>query len=639
MKLGLTIRKNIKMLLRTRISTLVLVLGPLLIILLVGLSFNSNTFSLNLGVYSDSYSDLSREFISKLNNESFAITQLDTEESCIDSVREQQTHACIIFPPDLNLENDKTNVIKFHVDQSKINLVYLVMSTIEESFSEVTTDISKGLTDTIVSTLFMTKAGLLDSQEIIADLKSKNSVILENSEESSSSLGELDFDTTGAQASVSTAEIEDQLDNLIEESEKVLDDITYYIEHNSTMSGNDEDEVLDAFDKLDDLITDTYNATYSDISEISEQLEFSIGTLSSKLEDAEGVSSDVISKLNLMQTSAERIKERAEELNQNMDTMVSDINSIQITNTENIVSPITTDIIPVAQSDSNLSYIFPSLIVILIMFIGLLLPSTLIIMEKNSRAHFRLFTTPTKPGMHIIATYLTSLIILTMQVFIILAVSQFYFKINFFNSLGILLLSLIIIMSLFILLGMLIGYVFNTEEMSMLASVSIATLLLLTSGIIFPIESMPKYIIEKVKYNPVVSGSEAFRKSILFTSGFDSMKEAFNILLISILVVLALIYIVKKLNKLNLKREKIDKKSLENKFLFGDRNAKTLPEFIVSIQNLEPKKFQNLLDEDAFKNWIQHIYKNGKLAKKIAEAETKEKMLEMLVEELKNNKK
>ncbi|MBT3720926.1 hypothetical protein HOG47_04705, partial [archaeon] len=48
MKLGLTIKKNIKMLLRSKISTLVLVLGPLLIILLVGISFNSNTFNLNL---------------------------------------------------------------------------------------------------------------------------------------------------------------------------------------------------------------------------------------------------------------------------------------------------------------------------------------------------------------------------------------------------------------------------------------------------------------------------------------------------------------------------------------------------------------------------------------------------------------
>ena len=186
---------------------------------------------------------------------------------------------------------------------------------------------------------------------------------------------------------------------------------------------------------------------------------------------------------------------------------------------------------------------------------------------------------------------------------------------------------------------MLIGDIFNTEEMSMLASVSVATLLLLTSGIVFPIESMPKYIIEKIKYNPVVSGSEAFRKSILFTSGLDSVKEPLGILLISIIFVIALVFIVKKLGTINIRREKINKKTLENKFNFGERKAKTLPEFIVSIQNMEQKRFQHLLDEDAFKNWIKYINKNIKLAKKVAKANKKQELLDILVNELKNNKK
>lgn len=642
MKLELTIKKNIKMLLRSRTSTLVLILGPLLIIMLVGLSFNSNTFNLNIGVYSDSYSDLSRDFISTLDNESFTITQLISEQSCIDSVKEQRTHACIIFPPDLSLNNDKTNIIKFHVDQSKINLVYLVMSTLEESFEEVTTDLSKELTDNIVTSLFMTKAGLLDSQTLVDSIKEKNSVIQTNSEKSSSDLDSLDFDTSGADVSISTEEIETNLIELLEESEDLYSDaisLLSDLEGDGNISSYAEGKIKDEFKEFRDLIADKQNVSLKKVLEISEKLDDSLGVLSAKLSNAEDVSADVVAKINLIKTNANTIKEKAESLDTNIGNMISDINSIQITNTENIVSPITTDIIPIVQSDSNLGYIFPSLIVILIMFIGLLLPSTLIIMEKNSRAHFRLFTTPTKPKLHVIATYLTSLLILTLQVVIILAVSQFYFKISFFNSFGMLLLSLIIIMSLFILTGMLLGYIFNTEEMSMLASVSIATLLLLTSGIVFPIESMPKYIIEKVKYNPVVSGSEVFRKSILFTSGFDSFKESLMILVGSIILVLALIFIVKKLDMFSFKREKIDKKSLENKFLFGERNAKTLPEFVVSIQNMDPNKFQHLLDEDAFKNWIQYIYKNTRLAKLVAKEETKEKVLEILVNELKNNKK
>ncbi|MBT4857983.1 ABC transporter permease [archaeon] len=644
MKLGLTIKKNIKMLLRSKISTLVLVLGPLLIILLVGISFNSNTFNLNLAVYSDSYSDLSREFIAKLDNESFAITQVGSELECTNTVKEQKTHACVVFPPDLTLDNEGSKIILFHVDQSKINLVYLVMSTLEESFAQVSTDISKGLTEDIITTLFMTKAGLIDSNPMIKDIESKNLLIIKNTKDSSTNLGEIDFDTSGSEASFSVTDIDTELDNLKKDTDEMIEEAIDAINDldDTSLTGNQSDYLEDIEDAVTDVegeIDNVHNSTTKKLAALNAKISDSLGKLTDKLEDAGDVSSQAIIKINTAKTNADEIALKSEELNKKIDELISNINNIQITNTDNIVSPITTEINPIVQSDSNLGYLFPSLIVILIMFIGLLLPSTLIVMEKNSRAHFRIFTTPTKPWLYTTATYMTSLILLLVQVLIILVVSQFYFKISFLNSFGILLLSLFIIMSLFILIGMLIGDIFNTEEMSMLASVSVATLLLLTSGIVFPIESMPKYIIEKIKYNPVVSGSEAFRKSILFTSGLDSVKEPLGILLISIIFVIALVFIVKKLGTINIRREKINKKTLENKFNFGERKAKTLPEFIVSIQNMEQKRFQHLLDEDAFKNWIKYINKNIKLAKKVAKANKKQELLDILVNELKNNKK
>jgi ABC-type multidrug transport system permease subunit len=502
MKLGLTIKKNIKMLMRSRVSTIVLVLGPLLVIMLVGLSFSSNTFSLKMGVYSESYSDLSREFISKLNEDGFSITQMETEEICINSVKEQQMHTCIIFPEDMSLDNEKTNLISFYVDQSQINLVYLVMSSLEGSFEEVTTGISKDLTDEIVSSLFLTKAGLLDSKEILTPLIDKNSLIIRTATDSSTSLGNLDLDTKGADASVSTKSIEDKLDSLLKNSGDLIDDTILLLDgfrNDGNISNYARGIIRSDLLELEDLIINAHNFSIKELGEISEKLSSSLEALSSKLNNAKDVNSAVITKINLIKENADDIKENSELLNLMIDGMVGRINNIQITNIENIVSPITTEIIPIAQSESNLSYIFPSLIVILIMFIGLLLPSTLIIMEKNSRAHFRIFTTPTKPWLHIVATYLTSLIILILQVFIILAVSQLYFKISFLSSFWMLMLSMFVIMSLFIMMGMLLGYLFNTEEMSMLASVSLATLLLLTSGIVFPIESMPSYIIEKIK--------------------------------------------------------------------------------------------------------------------------------------------
>ena len=97
MKTGKIIRKNIKLLLRSRVSTLVLIFGPLLVILLVGISFSTNSFNLNMGIYSDKYSNLSNSFVDKLSQEGYKVTKYNSETQCISSVKEGQTHACIVI--------------------------------------------------------------------------------------------------------------------------------------------------------------------------------------------------------------------------------------------------------------------------------------------------------------------------------------------------------------------------------------------------------------------------------------------------------------------------------------------------------------------------------------------------------------
>jgi hypothetical protein len=187
---------------------------------------------------------------------------------------------------------------------------------------------------------------------------------------------------------------------------------------------------------------------------------------------------------------------------------------------------------------------------------------------------------------------------------------------------------------------MVIGYVFNTEEMAMLASVSLGTLFLLTSGIIFPLESMPSYLIDKAKFSPMVMSSEMFKKAILFGGNFSSVKQPFFYLTVFSLVLLGIIFLIKKVGILKIilkkpNKSKIKKDWLKNQFKFGDRNAKTLPEFIVSLQNMSSETFHDLLKQNAIANWLSLIYKNRYLAKKIEDLKTKQQIVDVLVEELK----
>ena len=644
MKTRKIINKNIKLLLRSRISTLILILGPLLIIVLVGLSFSTSSFNLNMAVYSDDYSELTESFITNLNNESFSVIKYETNESCISSVKEQKTHACILFPPGLDIENEKTNIIKFYVDQSKVNLVYLVMSTLEKSFGEVTTKISKDLTNNIVTTLLKTKNDLDSADTLLKTIIADNTIITDNSVSSLNSLNELDFDSGAKSVSISLDSITDEIDKLKEETiELVEEGLAFAVDldnHGSLTNNqsNDLEDIEDSFSDIRSTIRSRHNSTTKELNNLIFNLDSSLNELADKLDKAGTASNDAIKKLSELKDKSNNLKKNSKDLENKIKTMISSINLIKITNTENIVSPISTEINYIAQKKSNLGFLFPSLIVMLIMFIGLFLPSILIIMEKNSKAHFRVFTTPTKDIMHVLATYLTSIILVSLQLIIILTVSQFYFNINFFDSFFIIFISLFIIMTLFILLGMLIGYIINTEEMAMLASVSVATLFLLTSGIIFPIESMPQYIIEKVKFNPAVLGSDVLKKALLFDGGFSSVKQQLCYLFLSVLIIIGLIYLVKKLSKIQFKkkdRSYMEKKIILGYFDFGERKAKTLPEFIVSIQNLNEDKYLELLNKKAFRNWIWKVYNNRNLAKKIQDIKLRDELVDILTKELK----
>ena len=75
------IKKNFKLLIRSRSSALVVILGPLLIVLLMGVAFNSSgLYNINVGVYSKAYSALSDDLITKLKDDRFSVFKYESED-------------------------------------------------------------------------------------------------------------------------------------------------------------------------------------------------------------------------------------------------------------------------------------------------------------------------------------------------------------------------------------------------------------------------------------------------------------------------------------------------------------------------------------------------------------------------------
>ena len=207
------------------------------------------------------------------------------------------------------------------------------------------------------------------------------------------------------------------------------------------------------------------------------------------------------------------------------------ISAIQITDPEAITQPIVTTIKPVVQEKTYLNYLFPVLVVLIIMFTALLITPTLILLDKHSPASFRTYMTPVKDGSYVMANFVTASILLGLQVVIILAIASIFFSEQIIANIPEAILLLLMINSLFVLIGMMIGYIFNTEETATLAAVSIGAVFLFISDVIIPIESMPEVFAYIASFNPYVLGSSLLRRALLFDASLLSLLNDLFILL------------------------------------------------------------------------------------------------------------
>ena len=126
-------KKNLKLLIRSKSSALIVFLAPLLIILVLGLSYNtSSQYAINIGVYADTFTEEINQFTETLKEEEFKIIKYDnlSLEQCQEDVKYGLIHTCIQVPDNFKIESNSAKEIIFHIDPSKINLVWMIQETL-----------------------------------------------------------------------------------------------------------------------------------------------------------------------------------------------------------------------------------------------------------------------------------------------------------------------------------------------------------------------------------------------------------------------------------------------------------------------------------------------------------------------------
>ena len=485
-KLFYVCRKNFQLLIRSKISALIFILGPLLIIFLVTLFFNTSAlYDMNIATYSESYSTISDGIIENLSDSQYNVMKMDSEEECINAIKYQDFHICAIFPSNMILDNSANNVIKIYVDNSRINIANLISTQISSKVSVEASELSSEIVTEILTVLDTVNTENSANQNIITNLEAYN---------------------TEAQSSLSSAT-----------SSSSGIDLTY-TEISDTTISTETSSILSS------------NITSSELSSLNSYISGLVSSYESQLSSASTELTTVSSYLSSISTDLDSEAEKISSISTNLDEIQTQIDSIKITNVDSIVSPIKTSIEPISSTNSYLLYILPSILILLIMFVSLLISSSSIITERKSTAHFRNFINPTSYVLPFMGELISDLIIIVFQSTVIMGLLFYFFQDLGWQTFAFAGGIVILVSAFFILLGMTIGYIFTTKQSTALGSISIGMILMLFSNTILPLETMSATLRTYLQYNPFVLGESILKKIFLFNATFAEVSTQIYIL-------------------------------------------------------------------------------------------------------------
>jgi len=546
-----TINKNIRLILRSKASALIIIIAPILLFLLVGSAYNhAKTYSLTLGVFSSNL-DAAQPVIDVLSEQEFKVVKYNSSDSCLADLKLGYLNTCLSLPADLTITDNTQKEVIFYADQSDVNLVWMVSDTIKTKLNLKSKEISTSLTEELLNKINTAKTKLSDKTALAEEIKSRETAAAAAIDSANQRLGGMDVTLIGGAYNESSLT---NLKSLITgESSKMSASLASAKSQitNLNLSSSDQTSILAYLDSsiinLANIDKEfSGNGSYTTFNSLFTVVKNDLIAANNKLQAAATLKEGITKEVSTIKSSLDVNSAALSVLHQTMGEIVSSLSDVKVSSAATIVNPLVTKIEYTTAKKTYFNYIFPSLLIIVMMFVGLLLGTTLVMMEKHSPAHFRNFISPVSKTTFILANYITTLLVIVIQTAIIFTISWYFFSWQGAENIPAMLLVLFLAASVFTFLGMLMGYIFSTEDTAILTAASLGSLFLFFSGIILPLESVPSLIKQVTIYSPFVISESLLKEILLYSSTLDLFIEELLLLFGYALVLCLLILIIEE---------------------------------------------------------------------------------------------
>lgn len=527
----LLVKKNIKLLVRSKGSLLIVILAPLLLILLIGLSYDTNSnYGLVLGVLSSWSSSESTIFKDAIEDIGYKVLLYNDMSECESDLIDGYTHACVNVPDDLTVKTNEIKSVEIIIDASRTNLAGEVQAVLDDQFQVRTQQLSEDLVHVLLDRIIETSNILQDINE---DLTGQLELI-DLAKSRSSSLNDqltavpnftMDL---GINSDSATRIFEDYVEQ-IESIEQDFDRVQSLLGSMDPALADRVTQLSGSITELKDEIDSTSSSSLNGIVQGVYASEQSLDILQNDLEQ-------YMNTLNFMEDDADSISNLLYDLDSKLSTsqkqtniLVRESKTLNVDNASIITDPVTVDVVPVAGG-TRLQYVFPALISMITLFLSLMLSITLVMMEKTNTASVRNRIVPVKKKLFLISNIISTMILVMFQVTIMMLISTAFLDIPL-TSLAAIFVTLLLSCIVFSIIGVGIANIFLMHETAILAGISTGSLFLFLSNVFVPVEGMSLFIRDVVAFNPFVVSERVIRELFIFKQGIMSQTEDLLILI------------------------------------------------------------------------------------------------------------
>ncbi|MBR9706525.1 ABC transporter permease [Candidatus Pacearchaeota archaeon] len=551
-------KKNLKTVSRNWNYFVVLIVCPIALILIAGTLLSSSSASnLRVGVINEDpeYNFDFSEFKKIKNYHSLS--------SCINDLVEETTNICFHIQKDNGVRQ-----IDIMIDNSKESIEVYMKKYILEKVSEeqavfieeTAKDLDAKMTlfstsiDTAKKELDQVYVELEEQEEMLSLYHTNVTNTIRTVEDIEAQLNYLKYQYDTAAQSSEAILLKQEIESIKSRNEEILDRVAVI----SSIINNDTDSTYDnqlnyQIDQINNEFVDINNdlETISGLSvqgaanKAEVELDNLINQMMSMKAALYKLESDLVTSISRTRAAKSRVKTfltQLDEARSEMDEMSDKFGKGRVY--VNFKNPFTFSTDPVL-------YTYPMLIAMIIAFTSIVLSNTFILRQVHRSSHLREIISPAKDISFLVADYVTNIFLASVQIVALFLIGLYWIKVPFPVSSLLVLLSIFLVTSIFIFIGMTLGYLIKTQSLSMLLSIFATLLIIVFSDILAPTFMTGPIIGFFVRLNPLVIIQNILFNTIVLGRQLNFFMASIDKLVVFFIFGFIITYIAKKVSKEN----------------------------------------------------------------------------------------